>query len=593
MNKDNQTSRRDFFKSAGLAALATGVGGTLINPSFAEAKTPSKPKKPHNGPYNILMITTDQERHFLPSELPKDFKLPGHERLAKRGVVFENHQIASCVCTPARAVMYTGQHIQHNGMFDNTNFPWSGDLSTKIGTLGDLLRKEGYYTAYKGKWHLTTDFETINKLHAPKKILNEEMEAYGFSDYFGIGDIIGHTTGGYLHDGVISAMSRSWLRGKAEDLKEDKKAWFLAVNLVNPHDVMYYNTDLPGETKQTANAMMHMNREPNNSLYKTKWNVKIPLSRKEPLSAVGRPSAHKEYVYSNETMVGYVPNEDERYKKLNNYYLNCLRDVDNKIIEILDEIEELGLDESTIIMFTSDHGELAGAHGLTGKGATAYREQNNVPLIILHPAFEGGKICKAVTSQVDIATTLVSMAGGNSSLNKKLPGKDITTLLKNPEKARYDTLRTGALFNFNMFAFVDADFLTNIREFLKNGGSKADLGKQGFRPNLNKRGAIRSIHDGQYTFSRYFSPLEHHIPKTIDQLFAKNDVELYDLVNDPYEMNNLARDRNKNAELIEMMNNKLNALIKEEVGEDIGQMLPKMKDGDWKLSSFDMEDVRL
>ena len=593
MNNDNETSRRDFFKSAGLAVLATGVGSTLINPSTAEAKTPSKPKKPHSGPYNILMITTDQERHFMPSELPKDFKLPGHERLAKRGVTFENHQIGSCVCTPSRAVIYTGQHIQHNGMFDNTNFPWSGDLSTKIDTVGDLLRKEGYYTAYKGKWHLTTEFETVNKLEAPERLLNKEMEAYGFSDYFGIGDIIGHTKGGYMHDGVISAMSRSWLRGKAQDLNEEKKAWFLAVNLVNPHDVMYYNTDLPGQTEQTTNAMMHMNREPNNALYKRKWDVKLPKSRKEPLKATGRPSAHTEYVYANETLVGYVPNEDEAFKRLNNYYLNCLRDVDNKIVEILDELEDLGLDESTIIMFTSDHGELAGAHGLTGKGSTAYREQNNVPLIISHPAFEGGKTCKAVTSHVDIASTLVSMAGGNPSLNISLPGKDITTLLKNPQIASYDELRTGALFNFNMFAYVDADFFTSMREFLKNGGKKADLAKQGFRPNLNKRGAIRSIHDGEYTFSRYFAPLEHHVPLTLDQLFAKNDVELYDLIKDPYEMNNLAKDRKKNATLIAKMNDKLNALIKDEVGEDVGQMLPKMKDKDWKLSSFDMENVRL
>ena len=183
--------------------------------------------------YNILLILTDQERYMPPSTLPSGYKLPGHEKLASRGIIFENHQIASCVCTPSRAVIYTGQHIQHNRMFDNTNFPWSNDLSPDISTLGDLLRKEGYYTAYKGKWHLTDEFETANDVHMPQRILSKEMEEYGFSDYFGIGDMIAHTEGGYLHDGVITSMTQSWLRGKANDLGSKNTPWFLAVNLVN------------------------------------------------------------------------------------------------------------------------------------------------------------------------------------------------------------------------------------------------------------------------------------------------------------------------------------------------------------------------
>jgi arylsulfatase len=159
------------------------------------------------------MIVTDQERYLRPDEMPPGHRLPGREKLASRGVVFENHQIASCVCTPSRAVLYTGLHIQHNGMFDNTNFPWSTDLSTGIPTIGDMLRRQGYYTAYKGKWHRSDEFETANELDMPKRILVDEMEEYGFSDYFGIGDMIAHTEGGYLHDGVITSMTKSWLRG--------------------------------------------------------------------------------------------------------------------------------------------------------------------------------------------------------------------------------------------------------------------------------------------------------------------------------------------------------------------------------------------
>ncbi|HET9594030.1 MAG TPA: sulfatase-like hydrolase/transferase, partial [Anaeromyxobacteraceae bacterium] len=92
---------------------------------------------------------------FRPGELPAGYRLPAHERLAKRGTTFVNHRINSCVCTPSRSVLYTGQHIQRTRMFDNTNFPWIESMSPEIPTLGHLLRGAGYYTAYKGKWHLT------------------------------------------------------------------------------------------------------------------------------------------------------------------------------------------------------------------------------------------------------------------------------------------------------------------------------------------------------------------------------------------------------------------------------------------------------
>jgi arylsulfatase len=468
-------------------------------------------------------------------------------------------------------------------MFDNTNFPWSGSLSTDIDTVGDLLRKQGYYTAYKGKWHLTEEFETINTLHAPKKLLSEEMEEYGFSDYFGIGDIIAHTEGGYVHDDVISAMSRSWLRGKGEQLREEKTPWFMAVNLVNPHDVMYYNTDLPDQKDQTSKAMLRINREPSNAIYQQKWDYKLPKSRSQAIDEQGRPTAHLDYRNSRGVMVGIVPDEDDRWTRLNDYYLNCIQDVDNNIKEILDELEELGIADSTIVIYTSDHGELAGAHGLTGKGATAYREQNNVPFIISHPGYQGGKRCNAVTSHVDIATTLVSLSGGDLDSVKDLPGKDISSLLDNPEAAGTNALREGALYNYNMFAYVDQDFFGDIGKFFADGGKKEDLPKQGFKPNLKKRGAIRSIFDGQYKLNRYYSPLEHHVPKTMEQLFANNDLELFDVSNDPLEMNNLAVNKRQYGEIIEMMNGKLNLLIEREVGDDVGQMLPSVEGTDWKL----------
>ena len=138
---DFRTTRRTFIKGAGSVLVSMAAGLSLPTVTFAQGK-----KR-----YNIMMIVTDQERHLMPSQLPAGYRLPAHEKLASRGIVFENHQISSCVCTSSRAVVYTGSHIQKNGMFDNTNFPWANDLSTDIPTVGDMLRSQGYYTAYKGK----------------------------------------------------------------------------------------------------------------------------------------------------------------------------------------------------------------------------------------------------------------------------------------------------------------------------------------------------------------------------------------------------------------------------------------------------------
>lgn len=577
-------TRRDFMAMSATSALSASLSSVSSN--AAEPPEPDTSKK-----YNVLFLLTDQERYIPTSEMPDGYSLPAHERLAREGVEFQNHQIASNVCTPSRAVIYTGQHIQNNGMFDNCDFPWTDDLSKDMDTLGDMLRREGYYTAYKGKWHLNHDFETANDLNNPKRFLADEMEEYGFSDYFGVGDIIAHTEGGYLHDDVISAMSRSWLRGKGSNLSAEDKPWFLAVNLVNPHDIMYYNTDLAGQNEQSSVAMMRINREPPSAIYQQNWAIKLPESRNHPLSAAGRPAAHTEFRDARGAIVGVVPNQDDRWRRLNNYYLNCIQDVDRNVGKILDELDALGLTENTIVIYTSDHGEHSGAHGLSGKGATAYREQNNVPLLVRHPGYGGGSRCKAVTSHVDLAPTILSFAGHTNQPVNNLPGKSLETLLANPEKADYDSIRSGALFNYNMFAYIDSDFLNGIAQYLKSGGDPKNIGDR-FQPDLSKRGAIRSVFDGRYKFSRYFSPTEHNKPISIEQLFKLNDVELFDLASDPFEMNNLALDRKKNADLIVAMNGKLNLLIESEVGDDIGQMLPGGADGNWVISP-DIQNLRM
>ena len=112
----NGLSRRDVLAAVPPVTLGLALG---LPPQAATAAGQDA-----NGAFNILFILVDQERQFRPGELPAGFSLPAHERLKKAGTSFTNHRINSCVCTPSRSVIYTGQHIQQTKMFDNTNFPW-------------------------------------------------------------------------------------------------------------------------------------------------------------------------------------------------------------------------------------------------------------------------------------------------------------------------------------------------------------------------------------------------------------------------------------------------------------------------------------
>jgi arylsulfatase A-like enzyme len=570
-------SRRDFLASAAAGLAAAPLAAAAAAPGAAPQPAP-----------NILFLLTDQERLFRPGELPANFELPAHAKLMQRGTSFVNHRIASCVCTPSRSVIYTGRHIQQTRMFDNTNFPWIQSLSTEVPTLGHLLRQAGYTTAYKGKWHLTKEFETVNKLGSPTKIFTEEMEAYGFSDYIGVGDIIAHDRGGYLHDGIIAAMGVSWLRGKGRDLAAQGKPWFLAVNLVNPHDVMFYDTDAPGMPVQSRRGLTQVARDPVDPLYAKQWDVRLPASHAQAIDAPGRPAAHRDFLRSHDALVGEIPDEAARWKRRHNYYLNCLRDVDRNIAMVLAELEASGLADRTIVVLTADHGDMDGAHKLHAKGAVAYREQNNVPLVIAHPSFPGGRQCRAVTSHLDLVPTLLSLTGVGAqrarAIAKDLPGKDLSVLLAAPERAAETAVRDGALFCYNMLAYLDGDFLVKAVEHLQRGGKPADIKAAGIVPDLARRGAVRSVYDGRYVYARYFSPKQHNRPTTLEQLLRLNDVELFDTRADPHETTNLAAPALRNRELLLAMNDKLNRLIDAEVGEDRGQMLPGGIDAGWEVT---------
>ena len=543
---------------------------------------------------NILFILTDQERYF--ERLPPGYRLPGRERLMELGTSFTNQQIASCVCTSSRSNIYTGQHIQQTKLFDNLNFPWVDSLSTEIPTIGHMLRELGYYSAYEGKFHMARELE--GEVSDPPELIGREvMEAYGFSDYTGIGDSIGSTHGGYLNDGWIAAFSRRWLKHRGQRLNEEGTPWFLAVNFVNPHDVMYYNTDLPGEQVQVQDwQMFPALREPDYGLYRQQWDVELPQSRNQSWEGKHRPPAHHDYQKARSALVGQFPSEDDRWRRLLNYYLNCIQDADRHIRSVIDEVEALGMLSNTIIVRTADHGELGGAHGMHGKASNAFREQNHVPMHIVHPDVGGGRTCKALTSHIDIVPSLLSMAGGDAAkkaeLLARLKGRDLSRLLNDPGAAGVNALRDAVLYNFNMLIYQDPEFTIKAAKILHDKGKAEgvkEINRQKLRPDLaGHRGALRSVFDGRYKFNRYFSTFHHNQPRTFEELVAVNDLELFDLDSDPHEVVNLAAEPQTNNELIMAMNAKLNAIIEEEVGVDDGSSLGLKRETKYGFSDPDI-----
>ena len=129
------------------------------------------------------------------------------------------------MCSASRAVIYTGLHMPHNGIFDNAGVPYMKSLDPKLPTIGKILRKLGYYTAYKGKWHLNGAMAMENRADDIKALFETMMDRdYGFYDYTGTGDYIEGALGGYQYDQITSAQAAQWLKAKGQPMTDQAPA---------------------------------------------------------------------------------------------------------------------------------------------------------------------------------------------------------------------------------------------------------------------------------------------------------------------------------------------------------------------------------
>ena len=325
---------------------------------------------------NILLIVTDQERCW--DTLPSSLAMPARERLRARGVNFVNYQVNSVACSPSRSNIYTGQHIQRTRVFDNAN--GASCLNPVLTpTLGQILQCEGYYTAYAGKWHLSSGGGF--KRSIPD--FSDALRPYGFDfyrPYSSEGDGFGGPHEGHLFDGGLANWARRWIVDEAPTGARSQP-WFLALNLINPHDIMFF--DATGKQRDTQlTRWAQMETEPRSYPYDEDLGFELPANFSGDFS--NRPSVHRAFFEDAALAYGELPFSDRAaWRRYQNYYFNCLRDVDSQIGKVLDALAVSGVEDRTIVVFTSDHGELGGAHGLRGKGPVVYRENFGVPLVIL------------------------------------------------------------------------------------------------------------------------------------------------------------------------------------------------------------------
>lgn len=397
-----------------------------------------KVKKP-----NIVFVFADQWRaQSMGYAGNPDVKTPNLDKLASEGVNFVNAISTNPVCTPYRAILLTGQYPLKTGMFMN-----DVSLYPESKSFAKLFNQEGYNTAYIGKWHLDGNGRSA---FIPKerrqgfdywKVLECSHE-YNKSKYWGNDDKL-HKWEGY----DAKAQTKDAIAYIEEQAKSEKP-FCLMLSWGPPHAP--YKT-APKEFQD---------------LYK---NVDIQL----------RPN---------------VPDELKEKTKdlLRGYYAHCSA-LDSYIKQLQDAIKLSNIEDNTIFVFTSDHGDMINSHGQKKK-QRIYEESARVPFIIKYPALLGkeGRHSDFLLNTLDILPTMLGLSG--LDIPADLEGEDITDVIFGKEEDD----RKAAI-------------VSCIQPF---GQWKRALGGKEFRGIITKR----------YTYAKDLSG---------EWLF-------FDNVEDPYQLNNLA-----------------------------------------------------
>ena len=524
---------------------------------------------------NILILCMDQWDATM--AVPDDVSLPTLERLEAQGIRFDRNYATVPMCTPSRSTMWTGVHATHTGLWDNNNFAWIEELSQVIPTIGHLLRQQGYYTAFKGKWHLS---ET--------PLTEDALERFGFSDYQQWGEMFGGPLQGEQLDGTIAFQTVDWLETKASSLD---KPWMLVSSMINPHDIMFFQSDPIEKPEPTGSMSGLQTTKQRLGWFEKRWNVTLPPNFADDYAL--QPSAVRHYKELIDRNYGRVPDDrEDLWLERRNYLLNCMRLVDLEFAKILDAMDRLRLWDNTIVLLVSDHGEMNGAHRMTQKGAIPFDEAAIGYFTAVVPGGPRGQRTAAVSTFLDLVPTLLDFAGlSEPQVQERYPhlkGRSLRAVMAGVShdgpRGSVNAPGPGGLYCWDALNMLDLEWgATGALKALTDMGtgpraprdvrleSIQRAGKDFGAPDFRKRNYFRAVVDGHYKLVRWFSPQEYGNPPTLEELYATSDVALYDLVKDPGELENLGHPEHPNHDpaLVERMLGKLQTLVEAEIGEDI------------------------
>jgi arylsulfatase A-like enzyme len=257
-----------------VSLLATAAEAQATDPASAKA-TAEQIKKP-----NIVFIIVDQRTYRLFTG--DDYSLPAFDAIARHGVTFRNHYIASAMCSPSRASFLTGRPPQVHGVFDQMHYPFTPSLSPDLPNMGSVLKGLGYKTAYFGK------FEMDKKLMESKSTVNYSaaLQLYGFDVFSAGGDIGSEPLSGFDNDPFIAGEAVRWLHASATEARRTGQPFFMVASFLNPHDIMYGNANIPGQPAvEKAVSPKALPPLPPSSIYQKQWSVTLPPSLDESLTA--------------------------------------------------------------------------------------------------------------------------------------------------------------------------------------------------------------------------------------------------------------------------------------------------------------------
>ncbi|UVI33766.1 sulfatase family protein [Paenibacillus spongiae] len=390
---------------------------------------------------NILLITSDQQHWNTIGAFNPELRTPNLDRLAREGSTFNRAYCPNPTCTPTRASMITGKYPSQHGA-------WT--LGTKLSenehTVGEDFKEAGYRTALVGKAHFqplksTEEYPSLesypimqdldfwrtfhgpfygfdrvelarnhaNEAHAGQHyaIWMEEKGCLNWRDYFVAPT--GTMDPALQHKWPIPEEYHynTWIAERTNALMEqydaDGEPFFLWASFFDPHPP--YLAPEPWDTMYDPDQLTIPQLVPGE-------HDRNPPHFRMTQEDAPDFSAYKESGYGIHGYHSHTNLPDEERKRLVATYYGMVSLMDKYIGRILDKLDELGLAEDTIVVFTTDHGHFFGQHGLQAKGGFHYEDLIKLPFIVRSPGrVPAGSVSPAIQSLVDLAPTFLSLCG--------------------------------------------------------------------------------------------------------------------------------------------------------------------------------------